>query len=112
MNVSKRTFNPLLASSFRYSQSEDADLTYSGNWGPTIQTATITTSTWTVEDGSVTISNESNTDSTTSATITGEVGESIITNKVVLSDGQTDERKILLKIKANDIPSINDDYGA
>lgn len=111
MNVSKRTFNPLLAKSFRFSQSENADLIYQGGWAATIQPGTISDSTWTVESGSVTITNKSNTTTTTTAQIAGEVGESIIVNKVTLADGQADERKILLKITANDTPVINDDYG-
>lgn len=111
MNSSKRTFNPLQDYHFRYEQLEDANLAYSGNWGHAIQPDTIATSTWSVEDGSATISNENNTTTTTSATITGPVGESIIVNTITTSGGQTDQRIINLKIAAKDMPFINDDYG-
>lgn len=111
MNVAKRTFNPLLGRTFRYSQAENADLEYVGNWGVAVQPETVESSTWTVERGSVTISDEAFTGSATSAKITGEPGESTIVNKVVLSSGETDERIILLKITDNDIPFIDRDYG-
>jgi|GEM_PF-3878333 hypothetical protein len=111
MNIVKRTFNPLLAKIFRFSQSENALLKYSGNWKPAIGALTISTSAWTVEDGTVTLSSEANSAGITSVHITGSVGESTITNKVTLSDGQIDERIIKLKIIDNDIPSIDDDYG-
>lgn len=111
MNNKKRTFNPILSDSTRFPQSEDSDLIYVGNWSAVVQGLTIATSEWTVESGSVTITNESNTTTTTTAQITGDPGESIIVNKVTLSDGQVDEHKVLLKIKANDTPVINNDYG-
>lgn len=111
MNSSKRTFNPLQASSFRYSQLEDADLSYHGNWGHVIQPDTVSSSTWSVESGSATISNESFTDTLTTATITGPVGESIIVNTITTDTGQVDQRIINLKITAKDKPFINRDYG-
>jgi hypothetical protein len=111
MNISERTFNPLLAGSFRYQQSENSDLKYNGNWGPLIQPANVSTSTWTIEDGSVTLSNEALSGNKTSVLITGSVGEATIVNKVVLDDGQTEERTIKLKIIDNSIPRINYDYG-
>ena len=110
MNISKRTFNPLLAKQFRFSQLENALLSYIGNWGAAIQALTISASTWTVENGSVTLSGESNTNTTTTVKITGSPGESTIVNKVTLSDGQIDERIIKLRITDNDIPRISNDY--
>lgn len=111
MNSAKRTFNPLLSRSFRYSQTENADLIYYCDWGATIQPDTIASSTWVVEDGSVTITNEAATDYITSAMITGDVGESTIVNKIVMASGQTDERIIKLKIVSNDVPFLDGDYG-
>jgi hypothetical protein len=111
MNSSKRTFNALQASHFRYSQLEDADLSYHGNWGHVIQPDTVSSSTWTVESGSATISNESLTDGLTAATITGHVGESIIVNTITTVAGYVDQRIINLKITAKNVPFINNDYG-
>lgn len=110
MNISERTFNPLLGRTFRYEQSENADLKYQGNWGPVVHPLTVSSSTWTVEEGTVTISNESLSGNTTSAEFTGSVGESTIVNKVTLSDGQVDERIIKLKIADNSTPYIQNDY--
>lgn len=112
MNNSKRTFNPLLAKSFRFSQSENSGLKYVGNWGVAIQPLTIASSEWVIETGNAAIASELNTTTTTSVILSGVTGESSIINKVILSDGQTDERKILLKICSNNEPQLDDDYRA
>lgn len=112
MNRVKRTFNALMNDQFRYQQSEFSDLIYTGNWGPVVYPDTITASAWTVEDGSATLTNETFlSGGSTSVQISGSVGESTIVNKITTSSGQVEERIIKLKIKANDIPVINSDYG-
>ncbi|MCP4365414.1 MAG: hypothetical protein GY800_08980 [Planctomycetes bacterium] len=111
MNRSKRTFNPLMANSFRFEQAENTDLTYTGNWGPTIQPGTIATSEWTVESGTVTLTDEASTTTTTTVTISGQPGEAKIINKVTLSDGQIDERAVDLRIMSNKATAITNDYG-
>ena len=111
MNNSKRTFNPLLGKTFRYAQSENAELKYQGNWGPQIQTLTIASSEWVVEYGSAVLASEAATTTVTSVIISGNAGESKIINKVTLSDGQVDERAIMLKIRSNNDPYLNSDYG-
>ncbi len=112
MNIAKRTINALLGRrTFRFEQTENAKLKYQVNWKPLIQALTISASVWTVEDGSVTLSSETNVSGITAVVITGSVGESTISNKVTLSDGQIDERIIKLKIIDNDIPVYESDYG-
>lgn len=101
MNIVKRTFNPLLAKEFDYKQSENAELKYSGNWGPVAQANTITASTWTVENGTVTVSGAALASNVTSAIISGSPGCSRIVNKVTFTDGQVDERIINLTITDN-----------
>jgi len=96
-----RTLQALSQDRLKAAQNENAELTYSVNWGPQIDTNTISTSTWTSEDGA-TIASEANTTLTTSATLSGSVGCYRVVNKITTSDGQTDERIIVLTILDND----------
>jgi len=111
MNVDKRTFNPLLGNNFRYEQGEDASLIYKGNWKCVETTSGISTSSWTLIDGSATLSGTSSSGGVTRVTITGDPGENTIVNKVTFGDGQIDQRTILVNIVDNDEPDLNDDYG-
>jgi len=110
MNITKRTFNPLLGRIFRFVQSENSSLKYEGNWGPAVA-QTVSASSWTVEEGDATLSSEALVSQTTSVIITGTPGENIIVNKVTLADGQIEERILKLKITDNDLPDYDTDYG-
>jgi len=98
---SSRTLQALSQDRLKASQNENAALNYSVNWGAQIDTATISTSTWTSEDN-VTIASESNTTTTASAILSGGVGTYRVVNKITTSDGQTDERIFLITIREND----------
>jgi hypothetical protein len=114
MNISKRTFNPLFGKIFRYEQSENSSLQYTGNWGPAIKGNTITASAWTVENGDAVLSSEAFTTAaagTTSVIISGTPGENTIVNKVTLSSGEVEERMLSLKISDNDELGYMTDYG-
>ena len=108
MNITKRTFNPLLGRRFRYDQPEDAELKYQGNWG--VLGLTVSTSEWEKLQGDAVLSGDALASNVTSVTISGEPGDSIIVNKVTFSDGQIDSRIILLKITDNDLPKCEPDY--
>jgi len=96
-----RTLQALSQDRLKTVQNENSVLTYSVNWGPQIDTNTISTSTWTSEDN-ITIAGEANTTLTASATLSGGVGTHRVVNKITTSDGQTDERIIILTILEND----------
>jgi hypothetical protein len=112
MNVSKRTFNPLLSKLFRYEQAENTELKYRGNWGPIARGETVSSSTWEVESGNATLSSESveTGNKITSVIITGSAGESKIINTVTFSDGQVDSREILLRINSDSDGTLINDY--
>lgn len=101
MNNTKRTFNPLLGRSFRYEQPESAKLMYHGNWGVAIQPGKIVSSAWEAERGDVVFSDESFTDTATSAMVSGRIGEAVIVNRVVLESGEIDERVLMLRIDSD-----------
>ena len=98
---SDRTLQALSQDRLKAVQNENAVLSYSVNWGAQIDTATISTSTWTSED-SVTIASDSNTTTTATANLSGGVGCYRVVNKITTSDGQIDERIIVLTILDND----------
>lgn len=82
-------------------QQENAAITRTVNWINRLGSNTISSSTWTSEDSSVTIANESNTNYKASARLSGDTGLYLITNQVVLSDGDTMEYQFKLRIKDN-----------
>jgi hypothetical protein len=78
----------------------DAVLKYVMDWSDWLDTGeTISTSTWTVDSG---ITKDSDTNTTTTATITlsgGTVGEKYrITNRIVTSGSQTDDRSFYVYV--------------
>jgi len=82
-------------------QQENAAITRTVNWINRLGDNTISSSTWALEDSGATISNESNTDYKATARITGDIGIHLITNQVVLSNGDTMEFQFKLMIKDN-----------
>lgn len=101
MKVNKRNLNarnPELIAS----QTEDSAQTYTVNWAVELDTDTISTSTWTAEDSGANIANQSNTTTTASARLSGDVGRYRIINKIVTAAGDTMERFIDLTVEEND----------
>lgn len=105
-----RTLNALSGQCLKYTQAENSALTYTVNWAAILDTDTVSSSTWTAEDSGLTIANEANTTTTTSARLSGSPGKYRATNKVVTAAGDTHERYIDLTIKDNDA-GYTDDYG-
>lgn len=92
-----------------FSQQEDANLDYTVNWVGRLGANTISTSAWELEGGSgVTISNESNTNTTSTARIKGDTGRYLFTNTIVLSTGETMQYQIEIQIKYNNRGTISD----
>lgn len=84
-----------------YIKDPDAILDYSINWSSWLVTGdTITTSTWTAEDG-ITIDDDSNTTTATTVWLSGgTVGESYsVTNHIVTEDGREDDRTITILVR-------------
>ncbi len=90
-------------------QTENAAKTYTVNWSAQLGSDTISTSTWTTEDSAVTIANESNTTTSASCRLSGDVGRYRVVNKIVTAAGDTDERYIDLTVKDN-TRIYRDDY--
>jgi transketolase N-terminal domain/subunit len=107
MNLNDRTMNALQQKVFPCQQSENASLSYTVNWSPVIGTDTIAASTWT--GANLTFASPTNTNTTTSAVITGSVGHHVAVNKIVTTAGRIDERLVSLTIVAND-GDVRGDY--
>lgn len=108
MNINDRVINALQRRTAAYQQSENAAYIYTVNYAATLQTATISTSTWSSAANGVTISVTSNTDTTATAKLSGTPGRYKVVNKITTSTGETDERIISLHIMANDQMSQGD----
>jgi hypothetical protein len=111
MNLIKRTINALIQRSGRFQQSENSNLKYQVNYQPILgASGTISTSTWTTESGSLTLTNEASADGITSVLVTGSIGEHRLVNKIVTGDGETYERIFRIKITDNDGDLPTTDY--
>ena len=98
-----RTLNALQFNSQRFQQQENAAKTYKVFWGAELESATISTSAWSTENSTVTISNEANTTTEASARLTASnPGTFRVVNKIVDSAGDTQERVLILTVKDND----------
>ena len=82
-------------------QTENASKTYTVNWAGQLAGDTISTSTWSTEDSSATIANESNTTLIASCRLSGDIGRYRVVNKIVTTNGDTDERYVELTILDN-----------
>lgn len=109
MNINDRTINAIQSETAPFHQSENATLTYTINYAPLLQTATISASEWSTT-GSVSIASEANTDTTTSAKLSGSTGRYRVVNKITTSAGEIIERIISLTITRNDCGAVFGDY--
>lgn len=84
----------------RFDKDPDAVLKYTRKWNKWLGTDTIATSVWVVEDG---ITKDSDTNDTTSATITlsgGTAGtEYTVTNRITTTtSAETDDRSFIIRV--------------
>ena len=93
--------NALQAQTLMAVAPENAAKTFTVNWAGQLDTDTISTSSWSTEDSSLTIANESNTTTTASARLSGDIGTHRAVNKIVTAAGDTLERYIDLTIEDN-----------
>ena len=91
-----------------FSQQENAAITYSVNWIPRLGSSTISSSTWTAEDTGANIANQANTTAKATARLSGSPGLYLLTNQVVLSNGDTMEYQFKLRVKDNSSSDTND----
>jgi len=93
-----------------FSQGENAAITYTVNWIGRLGSNTISSSTWTRENSGSTVANEANTTQKTSARLSGSAGMYLLTNQVVLNNGDTMEFQFKLRVKDNKSCDTSD-YG-
>lgn len=104
-NMHNTTVNALWSDGL-FTQKENAEVTYTINWAPYLDTDTILSSTWVSETSGSTIANEANTTIEVSARLSGTPGRYLFTNKVVLASGDTREKQIDLLITKNDQSNV------
>ena len=107
MNLSDRTINPLTTRRAVFQQQENATLPYSIDYTAMLNGDAITASTWACRDA-ITITPSLN-GQVASGKISGKAGNYTIVNKIITASGQTDERLIVLTIRAND-GGVQGDY--
>lgn len=105
-----RTLNALSGQCLRYTQAENAALTYVVNWAAILGTETVSSSIWEAEDSGLVIAGESTTTTTTSARLSGDPGRYRAVNRITTSSGDTHERYIDLTVRDNSAGYV-DDYG-
>lgn len=108
MNITDRTINAIQPPP-TFQQSENSALFYVCNYSALLQTDTISTSTFTSYP-SATLASPTNTDTTTTALISGSPGWYDIINKIVTVGGETQELKFKLHILQNDTTPTEGDY--
>jgi len=84
-----------------FTKDPDAILDYSIDWSRYLATGvTISTSSWTVPSG-ITEDSDSNTTTTTTVVLSGGTADTdySLTNHVVLSDGNEDDRSITIAVR-------------
>ena len=84
-----------------FTKDPDAILDYSIDWSRYLATGvTISTSSWTVPSGIIDLS-DSNTTTTTTVVLSGGTADTdySLTNHVVLSDGNEDDRSITIAVR-------------
>jgi len=107
MNLSDRTINPLTTRRAVFQQQGNAALTYSIDYTAMLNGDAITASTWACRDA-ISIAPSLN-GQVASAFVGGKAGNYTIVNKITTASGQTDERLIVLNIRAND-EGVQGDY--
>ncbi len=105
------TFNSNTAPVFQASQNENEAVRYTINWAGDLDTDTISSDTWTNEDGGLTIAAESNTTTTSICRLSsGSPGKYRIECKIVTAAGDSLERVIELHVASNSPGSDLSDY--
>lgn len=84
----------------RYDKDPSAVLDYAINWEMWLDGDTISTSTWTAEDG-ITIDSSSNSTTLTTVWLSGGTANTTytVTNRIVTAAGRTDERSLYIRVK-------------
>jgi len=95
------TVNALQQRRSCFQQEENAAITYTINWAAFLDGDDVSTSTWSTEDGGLTIANEANDTTTASARLSGDPGRYRAVNKVVTAAGDTHERYVDVTIHDN-----------
>lgn len=90
----------------QFSQLENEAVQYTINWKAELGTDTVSTSTWTAQDGGA-IANETSASNETSARLSAGAGRYRFTNKITTSTGATRERQIKLRVR-NNAGDLND----
>jgi hypothetical protein len=109
VNISNRIINAIQWAEASFTQSENSALTYTINYAAILQSDTIATSTWSCKSTGVTIVNETNTTSITSAKLSGTPGQYNVLNTIATAVGDTIECTVKLTIAANE-GSAGKDY--
>jgi len=105
------TFNSNWSPVFRATQNENDALRYTINWAGDLDTDTISSDTWTNEDGGLTIAAESNTTTTSTCRLSAsDPGLYRVVCKIVTAAGDTLERIIELRVGENNPVSALSDY--
>lgn len=83
-----------------FEKDPDAVLDYQNNWVLELNSDTIVSSAWTVEDSGIAIESSSNTTTTATVIVSGgENGSSyVVSNHVIMASGNEDTRRIKFKI--------------
>lgn len=102
-----RTLQALNNRQLMVQQAENAILAYTVNWEAVLDGDTISTSTWTAENGG-TVASESNTTLIAEAQLSGDPGRYRFTNKITTAAGDTDERQIVVVVTDNDLNTYSD----
>lgn len=105
-----RTLNALIRKRLEVTQEENSAITYTVNWAPFLDTATVSTSTWTTEDSGLTVANKANNTTEASARFSGDPGHYRAVNQIVDSAGDTHERYLDIYIRDN-TSGYQFDYG-
>jgi hypothetical protein len=74
---------------------------YGFDWTPWLEGDTLNGSEWTVNEGTVILTNDSNDDQKTQVWVEGGVNKerAVITNRISTAGGRTDERSMLIPIQ-------------
>ncbi len=108
--MNKRTLQAQQRQSQLYQQQENADILYSVNWAAELDTDTISSSEWLQNTGTGSITDDSNTTTTASARIKGNVGKQRITNKITTASGNIMERQVIINVLSNTDRHADDYY--
>lgn len=106
-----QTFNSNSSNLFKATQNENEAIRYTINWAGDLDTDTISSDTWTNEEGGLTIAAESNTATTSVCRLSAsDPGLYRVQCKIVTAAGDSLERIIDLRVGENNPNSALSDY--